>query len=116
MATPDLLLLEEGYHVDKFHTHGDLKDILYGGPYMIKGQPMILKQWSPEFDFRDEFLTEIPSWITLPKLPMSWRGQKALSKMESAAGKPLFADEHTPKQMRISLQEFWWRRMSLKSF
>nr|XP_016439874.1 PREDICTED: uncharacterized protein LOC107765715 [Nicotiana tabacum] len=102
VTAPDLFLHEEGYNISKLHTFDDLKDILYGGSYTINSIPMILKQWTLEFDLTTEFLTEIRLWITLPNLPMSCWGNKALSKIASAIGKPLFADECTSNQMRIS--------------
>ncbi|XP_070009748.1 uncharacterized protein [Nicotiana sylvestris] len=102
VSIPDLYLHEEGYYIAKFDTIGDLKDILYRGQYTINGRPMILKQWTPDFDIKAEFLMEIPLWITFPNLPMSYWGNKTLSKLSSAIGKPLFADECTTKKSRIS--------------
>ncbi|XP_019257823.1 PREDICTED: uncharacterized protein LOC109236048 [Nicotiana attenuata] len=99
---PDLYLHDEGYYIAKFHTIGDLKDILYGGPYTISGRPIVLKQWTPDFDIKAEFLMEIPLWVTIPNLPMSYWRNKTLSKLASAIGKPLFADECTTKQTRVS--------------
>lgn len=99
---PDLFLHDEGYYIAKFDTIGDLKDILYGGPYTINGRPMVLKQWTPEFNIKADFFMEIPLWVTIPNLPMSYWGNKTLSKLASAIGKPLFADECIAKQTRIS--------------
>lgn len=61
----------DGYYVVKFPTIDDLREILYVGPYTMSNKPLILKQWSPDFDFRKEFLTDIPIWVKFPKLPMS---------------------------------------------
>lgn len=92
-----MYLHEDGYYIAKFNILGDFKDILNGGPYTINGRPLILKQWTQNFDLKAEFLIEIPLWITLPKLPMSYWGNKTLSQLASAIGKPLFADECTTK-------------------
>lgn len=102
VVIPVLYLHKDGYYIAKFNTLGVLKDILYGGPYTINGRPMILKQWTPDFDLKAEFLTEIPLWITFPKLLISYWGNKTLSQLASAIQKPLFADECTTKQTRIS--------------
>ncbi|XP_009792300.1 uncharacterized protein [Nicotiana sylvestris] len=102
VSIPDLYSHDEGYYIGRFDTIGDLKDILYGGPYTINGRPMILKQWTPDFDIKAEFLMEIPFWITIPNLPMSYWGNKTLSKLANVIGKPLFADECTTKQTRTS--------------
>ena len=61
-----------------------------------------MKQWSPEFDFGAEFLTEIPLWVNFPKLPLNCWGAGSLSRIASAVGVPIFADECTTKKTRIS--------------
>ncbi|XP_019258271.1 PREDICTED: uncharacterized protein LOC109236533 [Nicotiana attenuata] len=80
----------------------DMHKILYTGPHSIRNRPIILKPWTPDFDISKKFLTDIPVWVTFPKLPISCWGNGALSKIASAIGKPLFADECTTKQTRIS--------------
>lgn len=102
IAEPDIYLHEEGYYVVKFQSISDLQTILYGGPYSINSRPIVLKQWSPDYDFNNEFLTEIPLWVKFPKLPMNCWGCNSLRRMASTLGKPLFADECTTKQTRIS--------------
>ena len=61
-----------------------------------------MKQWSAEFEFGKEFLTEIPLWANFPKLPLNCWGAGSQSRIASAIGVPLFADECTTKQTRIS--------------
>ena len=57
---PEVFLHEEGYYIIKFRSLSDMNEVLYSGPYTISNRPIILKQWSLEFDFGNEFLTEIP--------------------------------------------------------
>ncbi|KAK6782209.1 hypothetical protein RDI58_020005 [Solanum bulbocastanum] len=102
VAKPDVYLHEEGYYTVKFQSLSDLKEIMCTGPYSINNRPIILKQWSPNFDFGSEFLTEIPLWVTFPKLLLNCWGIEFLSRIASAIGVPLFADECTTKQTRIA--------------
>jgi len=44
----------------------------------------------------------IPLWIQLPNLPLICWGPDSLSRIGSTLGKPLFADECSSKQTRIS--------------
>ena len=97
-----LYLHEEGYFIVKFQNLDDMNEILYSGPYTINNRPIILKQWSPDFDFGREFVDEIPLWVNFPKLPLNCWGVGSLSRIASAIGVPLFADECTTKQTRIS--------------
>ncbi|XP_075078414.1 uncharacterized protein LOC142164326 [Nicotiana tabacum] len=78
-----------------------MKTILCEGPYTVNNRPMIMKQWSSQFDFDAEFLTEIPLWVRFPKLPMNCWGGTSLSRIASTIGIPLL-DECTAKQTRIS--------------
>ncbi|XP_019262025.1 PREDICTED: uncharacterized protein LOC109239887 [Nicotiana attenuata] len=68
----------------------------------MRNRPIILKLWNPDFDFKQEFMIEILLWVKFPKLPMSCWGCGSLGRIASALGKPLFADECTTKQMKIS--------------
>ncbi|XP_021839712.2 uncharacterized protein [Spinacia oleracea] len=47
-------------------------------------------------------LRVIPVWIKLPNLPLNCWGSDSLSRIGSLLGVPLYADECTSKQMRIS--------------
>ena len=102
VSKPEVFLHEDGYYLIMFQKISDMNDILFSGPYTINNRPIILKQWCPEFDFGSEFLTEIPLWVNFPKLPLSCWGVGSLSRIASAIGVPLFADECTTKQTRIS--------------
>ena len=71
-------------------------------PYTISNRPIILKQWCPDFDFGKEFLAEILLWVNFTKLTLNCLGVGSLSRIASAIGVPLFADECTTKKTRIS--------------
>nr|XP_009759575.1 PREDICTED: uncharacterized protein LOC104212089 [Nicotiana sylvestris]XP_016484351.1 PREDICTED: uncharacterized protein LOC107804915 [Nicotiana tabacum] len=76
--------------------------VYYAGSYTISNQPINLKPWSEDFDFSKEFPSEIPLWVKFPNLPMNCWGSKSLSRIASVLGTPVFADECTTKQTRIS--------------
>ncbi|XP_059294544.1 uncharacterized protein LOC132047529 [Lycium ferocissimum] len=101
-ANPDLYLHDDGYYVIKFQSIEDMHEIFYSGPYTINNRPIILKPWTSDFDFTKEYPTEIPLWVTFPKLPMSCWDIENLSRIASAIGVPVYADECTTKQTRIS--------------
>lgn len=102
VASPTLYYHDEGYYVVKFQSESDLKEILFTGPYSINNKPIILKQWTPNLDLKAEFLVDIPLWVTFPKLTLNCWGCDSLSRIASAIGIPLFAEECTTKQPRIS--------------
>ncbi|XP_010693202.1 uncharacterized protein LOC104906181 [Beta vulgaris subsp. vulgaris] len=63
---------------------------------------MIVKPWTPDFSFKEEVLKIIPIWVKLPNLPLNCWSPDSLSRIGSLLGIPLYADESTSKQMRIS--------------
>ncbi|XP_019264955.1 PREDICTED: uncharacterized protein LOC109242565 [Nicotiana attenuata] len=80
----------------------DMQEILFAGPYIINNRLIILKQWTTDFDFEKEFPTEIPLWIRFPKLPLNCWDVNSLSRIASSIGTPMYADECTAKQLRVS--------------
>ncbi|XP_019251329.1 PREDICTED: uncharacterized protein LOC109230267 [Nicotiana attenuata] len=102
VTMPGLYSHDDGYYIVRFQSTADMKTILCEGPYTVNNRPMIMKQWSPQFDIDAEFLTEIPLWVRFTKLPMNRWGGSSLSRIASTIGIPLFADECTAKQTRIS--------------
>lgn len=93
---------EEGYYILRFNAVTEVNDILKGGPYFLNRAPLIVKQWSMNFDFKEEILRVIPVWVRLPNLPLYCWGEETLSRIVSAVGVPILADECTSKQWKIS--------------
>ncbi|XP_021835842.2 uncharacterized protein [Spinacia oleracea] len=102
VAMPKVFLHDEGYFVLKFGSVEDKDAVLFAGPHFFYGKPTILKQWSPSFHFHEEVLKVIPLWIKFPNLPLNCWGEDSLSRLSSVVGVPLYADECTSQQLRIS--------------
>ncbi|XP_060212233.1 uncharacterized protein LOC132639857 [Lycium barbarum] len=102
VADPEIYLHEDGYFIVKFQSIEDLHEILYAGPYTINYRPLILKPWTPDFEFTKEFPTEIPLWVKFPQLPMNFWGVNSLSRLATSIGTPMFVDECTAKDTRVS--------------
>ncbi|KAH0724790.1 hypothetical protein KY284_000655 [Solanum tuberosum] len=77
-------------------------EVLYSGPHMLNNRPIIVKVWSPEFDFNKEVLQTVPIWVKYPNLPLSCWSMDSLRRISSGLGEPLYADECTTKVDRIS--------------
>ncbi|KAA8542819.1 hypothetical protein F0562_023971 [Nyssa sinensis] len=63
-----------------------------GGPWTIDNKPMILKPRSMDFNIENEWVTVVPIWIRFPSLRLHLWSPRALSRMASIVGNPLFAD------------------------
>ncbi|XP_059315396.1 uncharacterized protein LOC132066006 [Lycium ferocissimum] len=71
VAKPEIYYHNDGYFLVKFATKEDHELVLYSGPYMLNNRPVIVKGWTPGFNFNDEVLRTIPLWVRLPNLPLS---------------------------------------------
>ncbi|CAO2830756.1 unnamed protein product [Amaranthus hypochondriacus] len=102
VSMPTIHAHEEGYFILRFNTEEECSEILNGGPYFLNRAPMIIKKWNRNFDFKDEILRVIPVWFRLPSLPLHCWGEESLSRIVSAVGVPVLADECTSKQLKVS--------------
>lgn len=85
-----------------FNSLGDRDEVLYSGSHTMNNKPIILKVWTTEFDFTQEGLTTVPLWVRFSNLPLHCWSRGSLSRIGSALGNLLFADECTTKVKRIS--------------
>ncbi|CAK8574901.1 unnamed protein product [Lathyrus sativus] len=65
-------------------------------------KPVFIREWSPELEMKEDLLRILPLWVTFPNLPLRLWGEKSLSKITSAIGKPITMDKCTAKKLRIS--------------
>ncbi|WMV23966.1 hypothetical protein MTR67_017351 [Solanum verrucosum] len=98
----EIFMHEEGYFIVRFQSVEDMQAIIFFWSYSINNKPLILKNWTKDFNVDQEFPTKIPIWVKFPNLPMNCWDSDSLSRIASAIGIPMFADECTTKQMRIS--------------
>ena len=93
---------EDGFFILKFKIESECSEILKGGPYFLNRAPIVIKKWSANFDFKSEILRVIPVWVRLPSLPLHCWGAETLSRIVSAVGVPVLADECTMNQRKVS--------------
>ncbi|XP_021860851.1 uncharacterized protein [Spinacia oleracea] len=103
VTQPQVFFQDDGYFIIKFMNIEDRNQIIARGPYTFYGKPVIIKPWTTNFNFYEEVLRVIPLWVRYPNLPLSCWGCDSLSRTSSLLGVPLFADECTTRQDRVSL-------------
>ncbi|XP_058746350.1 uncharacterized protein LOC131619250 [Vicia villosa] len=99
---PEMYYNDEGYFILRFQSVADKDAVLMSGPYTIRNLPMLLRDWKPGFNLKEDMLRTIPVWGKLPQLPLHLWGPRSLSKIGSAIGTPLVTNECTAKKLRIS--------------
>lgn len=102
VSMPTIYPHEDGYFLLKFQNEIEARNIVCSGPYFMGRALMIVKSWTTKFDFYEEVLSVIPVWFRLPKLPLHYWGEESLSQIVSAIGVPLYGDDCTSKQLKVS--------------
>ncbi|XP_058784779.1 uncharacterized protein LOC131659635 [Vicia villosa] len=101
VTLPDLYYHDEGYFLIRFRTRKDRDDVLKGGPYSVYKKPVLLFEWSPNFNVKEDILRVIPIWVIFPQLPLNLWGDESIGKISSAIGKPVMTDECIARKLRI---------------
>lgn len=73
-----------------------------GGPYLVFGRPLILREMPEFFDFNSAEMSTVPVWIKLPNLPLRCWSSTCLSKIVSVVGNPIQSDMLTSSMARLS--------------
>ncbi|XP_009586956.1 uncharacterized protein [Nicotiana tomentosiformis] len=101
-SKPKMYYHNEGYFVVLFNSLEDRDAIIFSGTYTINNRPIIVRAWSPEFNFSEEVLRTISLWIRLPNLPLNYWDTVTLSRIGSVLGCPIYAGECTSGIDKIS--------------
>lgn len=79
----------------KFHNGDDMERALYGGPWFILNQYLMLTKWKPDFRPSSSTFDKIMVWIRLPELPLDYYEKDALFAIAEKVGKPIKVDYAT---------------------
>jgi len=97
-----LTIHDSGWLVYKFKTEEDKLTVLHGGPYLVYGQPLVLRPMTKFFDFSSEEMSRVSVWVNFPNLPLCCWSPVCLSKIASVIGKPIQCDQLTSNLSRMS--------------
>ncbi|XP_070057683.1 uncharacterized protein [Nicotiana tomentosiformis] len=92
----------DGYFLIHFHSMEDRNRAMSSTPNIISNKPIIVREWTTDFNFKEEMQSTLPLWVRFPKLPMNCWGVKSLSRIASNLGVPNYADDCTTRINRIS--------------
>ncbi|KAI8542487.1 hypothetical protein RHMOL_Rhmol08G0141500 [Rhododendron molle] len=98
----EVLSNDRGFYFFKF-SHGDaIRKLIEAGPWLIAGKLMILKPWRPQMSLEKKQLSKIPIWEQFSSIPLEFWNEEGLSRIASAIGVPLYADDTTENCQRLS--------------
>lgn len=65
------------------------------GLIMFDRKPVIMKQWTPDLNLKEEDIQQVPKWIKTPHLSLKYWGQQTLYKLERKINTPIKNDKAT---------------------
>lgn len=92
---------ESGWIIFTFPSAEVQARILVGGPYMVYGFHMIIKEMPKCFWFKEEDMNTIPVWIQIHGLPLDCWNSYILSRLASVIGKPIHLDMLTHDRKHV---------------
>ncbi|GLT87972.1 hypothetical protein SLE2022_060200 [Rubroshorea leprosula] len=94
---PKVFSLKNGVFLFDF-ADGEAKQAVLEKRWAFQDHPLILKQWTPDFDPDNLDVSKIPVWIQFPDLHLSLWNPESLGKMASYLGVPIATDALTAKR------------------
>ncbi|KAG5595966.1 hypothetical protein H5410_037198 [Solanum commersonii] len=61
----------DGYFLVQFANMDERNEVLYLGPHLLNNRPIIVKIWSPDFDFNKYVLQKVLIWVKYPNLRLN---------------------------------------------
>ncbi|XP_074304670.1 uncharacterized protein LOC141639442 [Silene latifolia] len=90
----------KGWYYFRFASAEDMEKIR-SDTWNVNGFPLVFKPWSPTVI--DELnVTHVPVWVLFPNLDPCFWSKAGLSKVASAVGQPICADEHTTHKSKLA--------------
>ncbi|GAA0186414.1 hypothetical protein LIER_33702 [Lithospermum erythrorhizon] len=84
-----------GWTIFGFKSLQDREKVYGGGPYMAWGKTLMLKKLDDGTILGDDLFLDIPVWVKFYDVPLKYWNPKALGKIASKLGRPLYSDEVT---------------------
>nr|GEV80992.1 hypothetical protein [Tanacetum cinerariifolium] len=102
-----IILNAKGFFFFKFDSRDGLESVLEEGPWMIKNNPIILKQWTMNTSLLEEELNRVPIWVKFYDVSLEIFDEEGISIISSHIGKTIMLDAYTSAMCKDS-----WGRSS----
>ncbi|XP_031111961.1 uncharacterized protein LOC116015934 [Ipomoea triloba] len=100
-AVFDLIEFNHGYFIAKFESLRDYEFAKYEGPWKILDHYLVVQEWEPNFNTRNNKTTKLLVWVRFPSLQVEYFEEDFLMKIRKDIG-------HPPLLSRFVLNEKEW--------
>lgn len=91
----ELITLDFDYYLAKFEALNDYEFAKFEGPWMIMDHYLVVQEWKPNFDPRDDRTEQLLVWVRFPMLPIEYFEDEFLIKIGKNVGRPVKVDNTT---------------------
>lgn len=96
----NIIYLGNGYFLLKFQKKAYYNHVLEGGPQIIVGHYLTVRQWFPNFQPSCDKIESLVAWVCFPKLPMEYYTVMAIWRIASCLGWVIRIDRNTKDVQR----------------
>ncbi|KAJ9542755.1 hypothetical protein OSB04_029261 [Centaurea solstitialis] len=91
----EAMMNNHGFIFFRFSSHDGMRQVMEGGPWMIRGVPLFVFPWDPLQGLVKPEHKTCPLWIKLHNIPLVAFNREGVSRIASALGEPKMMDEYT---------------------
>lgn len=91
----EAMMNEHGFLFFRFSAVDGIRQVLEGGPWMIRGVPLFVFPWDPLQGLVKPEHKSCPLWVKLHNIPLVAFNREGVSRIASALGEPKMMDDHT---------------------
>lgn len=91
----EAMMNDHGFLFFRFSAVDGLRQVLEGGPWMIRGVPLFVFPWDPLQGLEKPEHKSCPLWVKLHNIPLAAFNREGVSRIASALGEPKMMDDHT---------------------
>ncbi|XP_024163697.1 uncharacterized protein LOC112170583 [Rosa chinensis] len=95
-----LIDLPNDFFIVKFNLEEDMNYALCGGPWILAGQTLIVRKWTPDFDPMNEVIGKMALWVRIFGLPVKFFKDYTMAKIGKILGAVVKVDKLTIGQAR----------------
>nr|GFA11084.1 hypothetical protein [Tanacetum cinerariifolium] len=81
--------------IENFSTTRGLEQVMEQGPWLIRNQPLILTQWTPNLNLEKNKVKKVPVWVKIHKVPVVAYSEDGHSLIGTQIDKPVMLDAFT---------------------
>ncbi|KAJ9542319.1 hypothetical protein OSB04_028825 [Centaurea solstitialis] len=95
MGFQEAMMNDNGFLFFRFSSVDGLRQVMEGGPWMIRGVPLFVFPWDPMQGLVKPEHKTCPLWVKLHNIPLVAFNREGVGRIASALGKPKMMDEFT---------------------